>query len=59
MSRSTVLPCLTSDGAGKRGAPSREKPAHLLKDVLIDATVCLAPRAVAEVVGPRQLDNFS
>jgi hypothetical protein len=32
--------------------PSREEPAHSFKDVLVDATVCLAPRAVAEVVGP-------
>src|SRR5438046_2140352 len=32
--------------------PSREEPAQSFKDVLIDATVCLAPRAVAKVVGP-------
>src|SRR5260370_38534835 len=32
--------------------PSREEPAQSFKDVLIDATVCLAPRTVAKVVGP-------
>src|SRR6266481_5666549 len=32
--------------------PSREEPAHTFKDVLVDTTVCLAPRAVAKVVGP-------
>jgi hypothetical protein len=32
--------------------PSREEPAHSFKDVLVEATVCLAPRAVAKVVGP-------
>jgi hypothetical protein len=32
--------------------PSREEPAHAFNDVLVDATVCLAPRAVAKVVGP-------
>ena len=32
--------------------PSREEPAQTFKDVLVDATVCLAPRAVAKVVGP-------
>src|SRR5712671_3502127 len=31
---------------------SREEPAQTFKDILIDATVCLAPRAVAKVVGP-------
>src|SRR5260370_36884311 len=32
--------------------PSREEPARTLKDVLVDATVYLAPRAIAKVVGP-------
>ena len=32
--------------------PSHEEPAHLFKDVLVDATECLAPRAVAKIVGP-------
>jgi hypothetical protein len=32
--------------------PSHEEPAHTFKDVLVDATVCPAPRAVAKVVGP-------
>ena len=32
--------------------PSHEEPAHTFEDVLVDATVCLAPRAVAKVVGP-------
>ena len=32
--------------------PSREEPAHTFKDVLVDATICLGPRAVAKVVGP-------
>ena len=32
--------------------PSREESAHTFKDVLVDAAVCLAPRAVAKVVGP-------
>ena len=32
--------------------PSREEPAQSFKDVLIDATVCLAPRTVAKVAGP-------
>src|SRR5437879_12126696 len=35
-----------------RRVPSREEPAHAFKDVLVDATVCLAPRAIAKVVGP-------
>ena len=32
--------------------PSREDPAHAFNDVLVDTTVCLAPRPVAKVVGP-------
>jgi hypothetical protein len=35
-----------------RLVPSREEAALAFNDVLVDATVCLAPRAVAEVVGP-------
>src|SRR5438309_2455701 len=31
---------------------SREEPAQTFRDVLIEATVCLAPRTVAKVVGP-------
>src|ERR1700746_4103393 len=31
---------------------SYEESAHTFKDVLVDATVCLAPRAVAKVGGP-------
>ena len=31
---------------------SREEPAQTFKDILVDATVCLAPRAVAKVVRP-------
>ena len=29
---------------------SREEPAQTFKDILVDATVCLAPRAVAKLV---------
>ena len=32
--------------------PSREELAHTFKDVLVDTTVCLTPRAVAKIVGP-------
>ena len=32
--------------------PSREESAHTFKDVLVDAAVCLAPRAIGKVFGP-------
>jgi hypothetical protein len=38
---------------------SREEPAHAFKDVLVDATICLAPRAVAKVIGQPRSDLFS
>jgi hypothetical protein len=46
------IECKSTIAAPLHLVPSREEPAHSFKDVLVDATVCLAPRAVAEVVGP-------
>src|SRR6478609_2972896 len=48
---------MTSNGNRRLPRPctlclSREEPAQTFKDILVDATVCLAPRAVAKVVGP-------
>jgi hypothetical protein len=38
--------------ASSHFVPSREEAALAFDDVLVDATVCLGPRAVAEVVEP-------
>src|SRR5260370_27927593 len=46
------IECKSAIAAPLHLVPSREEPAHLLKDVLVDATVCLAPRAVAKIIGP-------
>jgi hypothetical protein len=46
------IECESAIAAPLHLVPSREEPAHTFKDVLVDATVCLAPRAVAKVVGP-------
>src|SRR6202166_1913624 len=46
------IECESAIAAPLHLVSSREKPAHTFKDVLVDATVCLAPRAVAKVVGP-------
>src|SRR5262245_1654514 len=46
------IECESTIAAPLHLVPSREEPAHSFKDVLVDATVCLAPRAVAKVVGP-------
>jgi hypothetical protein len=45
------IECKSTIAAPLHLVPSREEPAHLLKVVLVDATVCLAPRAIAKVVG--------
>jgi hypothetical protein len=46
------IECESAIAAPLHLVPSREEPARTFKDVLVDATVCLAPRAVAKVVGP-------
>ena len=46
------IECKSAIAAPLHLVSSREKPAHTFKDILVDATVCLAPRAVAKVVGP-------
>src|SRR5216683_171 len=46
------IECESAIAAPLHLVPSREEPAHTFKDVLVDATVCLTPRAVAKVVGP-------
>src|SRR5450432_267955 len=46
------IECESAIAAPLHVVPSREEPARTFKDVLVDATVCLAPRAVAKVVGP-------
>jgi len=46
------IECESAIAAPLHLVPSREEPAHAFKDVLVDATVCLAPRAVAKLVGP-------
>ena len=46
------IECESAIAAPLHLVPSREEPAHTFKDVLVDATVCLAPRAIAKVVGP-------
>ena len=46
------IECESAIAAPLHLVPSREEPAHTFKDVLVDATVCLAPRAVAKVIGP-------
>src|SRR5258708_5527666 len=46
------IECESAIAAPLHLVPSREEPAHTFKDILVDATVCLAPRAVAKVVGP-------
>src|SRR5271170_7367398 len=46
------IECKSTIAAPLHLVPSREEPAHSLKVVLVDATVCLAPRAIPEVVGP-------
>ena len=45
------IECESAIAAPLHLVPSREEPAHTFKDVLVDATVCLAPRAVAKVIG--------
>src|ERR1700737_2733497 len=45
------IECESAIAAPLHLVPSREDPAQTLKDVLVDATVCLPPRAVAKVVG--------
>jgi hypothetical protein len=46
------IECKSAIAAPLHLVPSREEPAQTFKDVLVDATVCFAPRAVAKVVGP-------
>src|SRR5450631_973432 len=46
------IECESAIAASLHLVPSREEPARTLKDVLVDATVCLVPRAVAKVVRP-------
>ena len=46
------IECESAIAAPLHLVPSREEPAQSFKDILIDATVCLAPRTVAKVVGP-------
>src|SRR6201989_3009283 len=46
------IECESAIAAPLHLVPSREEPAHTFKDILVDATVCLAPRAVAKVVRP-------
>ena len=46
------IECESAIAAPLHLVPSREESAHTFKDVLVDAAVCLAPRAVAKVVGP-------
>src|ERR1700757_1685325 len=46
------IECESAIAAPLHLVPSHEEPAHAFEDVLVDATVCLAPRAVAKVVGP-------
>ena len=46
------IECKSTIAAPLHLVPSREEPAQSFKDVLVDATVCLAPRAVAKVFGP-------
>ena len=46
------IECKSTIAAPLHLVPSREEPAHSFKDVLVDATVCLAPRTIAKVVGP-------
>ena len=46
------IECESAIAAPLHLVPSREERARTFKDVLVDAAVCLAPRAVAKVVGP-------
>jgi hypothetical protein len=46
------IECESAIAAPLHLVSSREEPAQTFKDILVDATVCLAPRAVAKVVGP-------
>src|ERR1700746_4041853 len=46
------IECESAIAAPLHLVPSHEEPAHTFEDVLVDATVCLAPRAVAKVGGP-------
>ena len=45
------IECNLASAAPLQLVPSREEPAHTFKDVLV-RYLCLAPRAVAKVVGP-------
>ena len=46
------IECESTIAAPLHLVPSRKEHAHSLKVVLVDATVCLATRAIAKVVGP-------
>ena len=46
------IECESAIAAPLHLVPSREEPAHAFTDVLVDTTVCLAPRPIAKVVGP-------
>src|SRR6185369_3240804 len=46
------IECESAIAAPLHLVPAHEEPAHTFEDVLVNATVCLAPRAVAKVVGP-------
>ena len=46
------IECESAIAAPLHLVPSREEPAYTFYDVMVDATVCLASRAVAKVVGP-------
>ena len=46
------IECESAIAAPLHLVPSRKEPAQTFKDILVDATICLAPRAVAKVVGP-------
>jgi hypothetical protein len=49
----SYIECKSTIAAPLHLVPSREEPAHSLKVVLVDATVCVAPRAIAKVVSVR------
>ena len=53
------IECESVSAAPLHLVPSREEPAHTFNDVLIDATACLAPRAVAKVVGVNRRANLT
>jgi hypothetical protein len=53
------IECESAIAAPLHLVPSREEPALTFKDVLVDASVWLAPRAVAKLVDQPRSDLFS